>query len=723
MDWKDRQIPAFYDHDMINLQKEFATQLLDRVNPYTGLSYKTDPAIAIVEIVNEQGLLHAWRDGKLETLPGTFSNSLRSSWNQFLQGKYANQAQLAQAWTRTSPAGNQLLLNRNFASQLQNWTVEQHNGAAVSSRVSKEGPSGTASARLQVTTPSATDWHVQFNQPNLSVSADTVYSLSFWAKADRAKTISVSILQAHDPWGGLGFQKSIALTTHWQKFSFTLNLSSSDSNARLDFMGLGDQPATYWFADFSLAPGGTIGLFPEENLEQGSIRLFVRDEQGERLDLANRDFAEFLWNKEESYWREMRDHLKTTLGIQALLMGTVVGNSTPNLMALFDIVDSHSYWQHPAFEVSWGSPWWIRNSSVLGERDGGTLSGLAIKRVQGKPFSVSEYNHPFPNSFGVEALPLLAAYGALQDWDAIFGYTYADGTLNWEEDRQVGYFDLQHDPGKMISLLSAAALFRRGDVGAARQLVTVSMNKEDEIRLMPAASSWRLVDAEYQGLDRRIALLHRVALVTGNGVRPPGALEPAVVTLPADDHYRADQGQLEWDAASKVLQVSTPASKAVIGYAMGKTYSLDGFQFRPQSALMNWAAVQLIAVAPPARAPQARRFLLTALGLVQNQGLEWKYYPDNRPAGFPPPADTNLTLGSWGTAPVQAEGIQAELTVPFPAGWVQVFSLDPAGNRKGPVPVSDAGGTARFQISDSYATLWYEILVNPPRPRQRLRDR
>ena len=56
----------------------------------------------------------------------------------------------------------------------------------------------------------------------------------------------------------------------------------------------------------------------------------------------------------------------------------------------------------------------------------------------------------------------LSVYGSLQDWDALFAYTYADGTLNWSEDRQNGYFDVQHDPGKMISLAQAALIFRAG---------------------------------------------------------------------------------------------------------------------------------------------------------------------------------------------------------------------------------------------------------------------
>ena len=34
-------------------------------------------------------------------------------------------------------------------------------------------------------------------------------------------------------------------------------------------------------------------------------------------------------------------------------------------------------------------------------------------------YTVSEYNHPFPNEYGCEMPLLLAAYASLQGWDAI----------------------------------------------------------------------------------------------------------------------------------------------------------------------------------------------------------------------------------------------------------------------------------------------------------------
>ncbi len=44
---------TLFDRRMIELQKEFMTRLWTHVNPYTGLAYKDDPAVALTEIVNE----------------------------------------------------------------------------------------------------------------------------------------------------------------------------------------------------------------------------------------------------------------------------------------------------------------------------------------------------------------------------------------------------------------------------------------------------------------------------------------------------------------------------------------------------------------------------------------------------------------------------------------------------------------------------------------------
>jgi hypothetical protein len=47
---------SFFDARLIELQKEFAQQLLGHLNPYTKQKYTDDPAVAIVEINNENSI-------------------------------------------------------------------------------------------------------------------------------------------------------------------------------------------------------------------------------------------------------------------------------------------------------------------------------------------------------------------------------------------------------------------------------------------------------------------------------------------------------------------------------------------------------------------------------------------------------------------------------------------------------------------------------------------
>ena len=49
---------AMFDRNMIELQKEYAANLFNHVNPYTGLAYKDDPAVMLVEIYAECDLFN-----------------------------------------------------------------------------------------------------------------------------------------------------------------------------------------------------------------------------------------------------------------------------------------------------------------------------------------------------------------------------------------------------------------------------------------------------------------------------------------------------------------------------------------------------------------------------------------------------------------------------------------------------------------------------------------
>ncbi len=87
-----------FEPRMIELQKKYARDLLAHVNPYTGQSYCEDPAIAFVEISNEDALYAEWRAGHLDDLPEPYLTTFRKLWNAWLRRKYGTTAALREAW-------------------------------------------------------------------------------------------------------------------------------------------------------------------------------------------------------------------------------------------------------------------------------------------------------------------------------------------------------------------------------------------------------------------------------------------------------------------------------------------------------------------------------------------------------------------------------------------------------------------------------------------------
>jgi len=70
---------GFFDEQVLDLQKEYARKLLTHRNAYTQRTYAEDPAVAFVEINNENGLIHAWLGKQVDGLPAIFGPSLGES--------------------------------------------------------------------------------------------------------------------------------------------------------------------------------------------------------------------------------------------------------------------------------------------------------------------------------------------------------------------------------------------------------------------------------------------------------------------------------------------------------------------------------------------------------------------------------------------------------------------------------------------------------------------
>ena len=93
-----------FNNRLKELVKEYATAYLTHVNPYTGLAYKDDPAVAAVQVMNENSIFSMpnspgrTKDDQYATLPGYY-DELNRRFNAWLVNRYQNRVGLAAAWT------------------------------------------------------------------------------------------------------------------------------------------------------------------------------------------------------------------------------------------------------------------------------------------------------------------------------------------------------------------------------------------------------------------------------------------------------------------------------------------------------------------------------------------------------------------------------------------------------------------------------------------------
>lgn len=686
-----------FEPRMIELQKKYARDLLAHVNPYTKTAYAREPAVAFVEINNENALWAQWGWGQLDDLPDPYATTFRKLWNQWLREKYQTTGALAKAWNAGQrPLGAQIFRNGDLAQPLESaWHLER-DGEDQAQWSVQPGEEGKRILRLVVHRPGKIAWHPQFNQGGLKVEKDTPYTLSFRARAEKPGKMGVNCMMAHEPWEPLGFYQSLELQRQWKQYRFTFVLDRDDPNARITFTQLA--PNTYEFADFSLQPGGIVGLLPDQRLEDDSVPVLKHGALSVTRK-ARFDFADFLSETERDYWWGMYKFLKDELGVQSLVSGTQLNYSPVHVQAGLDYIDAHSYWHHPHFpNRPWDSRDWYVVNAALVNSTGGTLAGLAGSRVAGMPYTVSEYNHPAPIQYSAEGFPMIAAFGGLQSWDGIFTFTYSHGT-EFEPRKVDNFFDIKGDAGKLAHHPASAAMFLRGDVEPAKRTLLVPLSPPaEQARLRESLSAWQL-NAQHLGIDNRLSLVHGLAVDPRKD-----ASQAALPTLAKSTQvFVSDTGQIRWDASQEgagYFTVDTPRTKLFTGFVRDRSFALGEVALAIGKTRLDWATVSLVAL-DGERFDKRGRILIAATGLMKNRDAQLEELGDNR-----------VTLRNrWGSEPLLCEGVPATLTLPVKASRVQFYPLDERGERRSPAPVRESQDKCVLELGPRWKTLWYEAVI------------
>ena len=669
---------------MIRLQKNYARDLLTHVNPYTGLSYANDPAVAVIEINNENSLVgFPWGDGLgsgLGVLPEPFRGELVGFWNDWLAKKYGTDERLQAAWLGPNRSPGPGLLNIGSA-----WSIE-HQGTSeaevIATPPSVKRRSAAPDVDVHVTKTDGTDWHVQVHQTGLTLQDGVTYTVTFRAKAEADHEAFVYAGLDQADWHKVGLETRLHLSPEWKAFRFVFTARGTvPGHSRVSLI-LGDKPGTVSVADFQVAAGAALPAG-----QSLAARTLDIPDVGAATAVQHDDWITFLSDTERSYAQEMRAYLKNDLHVHANVICSQIswgGLTGLKREASMDFADNHAYWQHPSFpHQPWDSKDWnIPNTPLVSELasgGGGTLRDLAEYRVAGKPYSVSEYNEPAPNDYRAEMMPELATFAAFQDWDMVYLFAQGDYGASAATDKIEGFFDVANDPSKTAFLPAAALIFRGGLISPAfgeNNKTLPNLAKMDQTK--PMAQVWQEAGKYYQPDIFNAKLAVRSGPPVGIGFS--GGKPPSI--------------SVTGTASTVLFLIDGDAAVALTGYVGGRTISMQYGALTFPTFGNNFAAVTLTP-RDSSSIGSSHQLLLTLVGKVENQGMGWN-------------ANRTSVGDQWGHGPVMAEGIPATMTLKMDTAR-RVWALDVTGKRSVEVPATFAGGVLTFGVGPQYKTLWYEI--------------
>jgi len=660
----------YFEPRMRALLKDFCREYLTHTNKYRGLSRAADPGIALIELSNENSFSKLGPDIAAK-LPEPYRGEFKQQWNIWLARQYSSTAALKQAWGATLELpGPYLMESAKWQEDLGGWRLHQSAQFPVKALFGQPGPQPELRAlRLEIQ-KAAAELHLQELQlPNLDLEPSRTYTLSFWIKADAARSAFVDVSnQGPDNWQGVGLAETVPAGPQWTLVTRVFRSADKiPGKVRICFK-FGGNATAFSLSAVRLQRGGEFIVVPAgQSVEKGDLEI----PGASWCEAARRHARQFMADTEKGFIRELTDFLKQDLGVRVPITASQITYHGAEIVAdTCDYADIHAYWQHPHFPGRpWDSAnWTIRNTPMEQAPEADSLLSRAPWRLVDRPFTLSEWNIPDPNDYAASTVPFAAMVAALQDWDGVFFFDYHSSQEGWDTDRMRGYFSFNGQPVKLALLSACANLYRRADLKPLPDVAAGTLRE-----MLPAT----------------LGLSHRI------GIDPKATL-PATKSAPAEQRLESPDGRAVWDARDRSrahVLINTPNSRAVWGLVAGQKFDLGGIQLSLGAIEHDYAALILTSLdGKPLET--ATRILLAAVGSAENQGMVWN--------------DTRTSVSNkWGTGPTLVNGIPAEVTLPFRVKSVQ--ALDSRGQPQAAVPVRVAGNTSRFTIGPEHRTLWYEI--------------
>ncbi len=696
---------------LVERQSEFTRLLIE------ALRLKDDPVLAMVEISNEASMLHAWQTGGLDRyLLGEYGDELRRQWNLHLGAIYCATGSLRSAWGGGEPDGPEMLDRQ--------WRIEVHSPAQASFAMVSEGE--TAVARVEVAQGGAP---VILKQVGFSIRTDRVYLAEVELRADvpagASRGVYWDIKQDISPWR-TETGRTVAITSQWQKFTMALRPSFAMDGIGRFGLSVENVGATVYVRNWSLRATGRRGLAPDESLETTGVSLVAENEVS--TDERTNDYLLFLAETDRRYLAAMLNAVRETTDRWVPVAGTQMGYGgllNVDSHQQLDYDDNHFYVDHYNFpNTAWdGRDWRIRDTSALGS--GLTaFQNMAAARQAGRPYTVSEFNQPWPNTYAAEGDPLLAAFAAFQDWDSILHFAYSHGR-NWDDGAPNG-FNINGDWTKFPNIGQSAWMFRSGAIQAGRSAIELPVPQSLRLRAgrEKQTSSPAAFLGATLGLNAANAFVHPLRLSAQSGPVPAAATETP------SPPYRSDTGEMTYDPERRLFLIHAPAAAGVFGFISQKVRA-GAVEVELAPGARGFAAILATALDGRRIEDSARlqvstpgHTLRTQPGATPERPQALVNYGSTLPAAADwwtlerEPAFSNRPSGNLngGLRPIWMERVESFMTLSTTAVRLAVYPLDGAGARLEPLAVSDVervAGGFRVHLQGPAARLspWYEFVL------------
>lgn len=407
-------------------------------------------------------------------------------------------------------------------------------------------------------------------------------------------------------------------------------------------------------------------------------------------------FQQFLASLENDILRETREFLREEIGCRALVtdMNGYRFTAPEQLVRCqFDYVDDHYYYAHPAFlGPGWRLPARIVDEFVnpIRKRDEFGVPYNVMRRLFGRPFTVSEYNYCPPWKNRSLCAFLSGATAALQGWSALWRFDWTCSSLGAVDSsrKSMNHFDIAGDPCALATERAIFCLFLRRDLHEhgtecpnlypPSELRKLGEKAEDPTHAGAVWAAWR---AKVGGLVAEEAPPGVTLFSRFSTTRPDKTMDGTFSDLGCrpGDSVSSPDGAVTVDRRWGTVTVDTPrtAGGFLEGPGVMETKSLAAKVSGESTAV--WASS--LDMKPIC---ESGRMLFTIVGDVQNDGIE---YEDG----------TMAVLRSWGKGGRIARRTSAKVSLAVRSGrkW-SVFALRPDGSRKREVPCEWSGGRLVF---------------------------